>query len=246
MTVPRVVLDRSSPVPLYFQVAQQIERAIESGELAVGERLDNEIALAERYSLSRPTMRSAIAQLVDKGLLLRKRGVGTQVVRRTVERVVQLTSLHDDLRDAGQKPTTQVLRLERVPAREAVAGRLGVDPGTDVVHIERLRCAQGVPLAVLRNWLPTDIAGDFTERDLEEQGLYALLRKAGIEMHDAEQRIGATSAGVADARLLCVRRGAPLLTMERLAHDVAGRAVEFGDHVYEASKYSFTLTLQNR
>ena len=100
-----VDLDRSSPVPLYFQVAQQIEQAIDQGELAPGDRLDNEISLAEQFGLSRPTMRRAIQELVDKGLLVRKRGVGTQVVHGQVTRPVELTSLFDDLANHHQAPT---------------------------------------------------------------------------------------------------------------------------------------------
>ena len=109
MTELFVDLDRSSPVPLYFQVAQQIERAISEGDLAPGDRLDNEISLAEQFGLSRPTMRRAIQELVDKGLLVRKRGVGTQVVHGQVTRPVELTSLFDDLTHHHQTPTTQVL-----------------------------------------------------------------------------------------------------------------------------------------
>ena len=77
-------VDRKSPVPLYFQVAQHMEHLIESGELAPGTRLENEIDLADRLRLSRPTMRRAIQELVAKGLLVRKRGVGTQVVHGKV------------------------------------------------------------------------------------------------------------------------------------------------------------------
>ena len=111
-----VDLDRSSPVPLYFQVAQQIEHAINEGELAPGDRLDNEISLAEQFGLSRPTMRRAIQELVDKGLLVRKRGVGTQVVHGQVTRPVELTSLFDDLTSHHQTPTTVVLTNEIVTA----------------------------------------------------------------------------------------------------------------------------------
>src|SRR5262245_63001298 len=94
---PSIVINRSSPVPLYFQVAEQLEQAIVDGELAPGDRIANEIALAGELGLSRPTMRQAIQLLVDKGLLVRKRGVGTQVVHGQIRRPVELTSLHDDL-----------------------------------------------------------------------------------------------------------------------------------------------------
>ncbi len=90
-------VDRSSPVPLYFQVAQHLEQMIESGELPMGTRLENETDLADQLGLSRPTMRRAIEYLVGRGLLVRKRGIGTQVVHTKVTREVELTSLYDDL-----------------------------------------------------------------------------------------------------------------------------------------------------
>ncbi|MDP9101343.1 MAG: GntR family transcriptional regulator [Actinomycetota bacterium] len=244
MTAPDVKVDRTNPIPLYYQVAQQLENAIQSGELAVGTRLENEIALADRYGLSRPTMRSAIGHLVDKGLLVRQRGVGTQVVRRAVERPVRLTSLFEDLLRAEQEPTTQVLLLERIPATPEVANKLGISVDSEVVHIERVRSALEEPLAILRNWLPVEVAGAFTVADLEEHGLYELLRRDGTLMQEATQRIGAAAADTREARQLRLRKGDPLLTMERLSYDTRGRAVEWGNHAYDCSRYSFTITLQ--
>src|SRR3954447_7745115 len=107
-------IDRSSPTPLYFQLAQAIEGAISGGSLPAGSRLENEILLAQKYGLSRPTVRRAVQELVDKGLLVRKRGVGTQVIQPHVRRSVELTSLYDDLFRGGGAPTTDVLSLERV------------------------------------------------------------------------------------------------------------------------------------
>ena len=95
-------LDRSSPVPLYYQLARQLESAIEHGALGPGSLLGNEIDLAGRLGLSRPTVRQAIQSLVEKGLLVRRRGVGTQVVHSQVRRPLELSSLYDDLEAAGQ------------------------------------------------------------------------------------------------------------------------------------------------
>ncbi|MEV5410129.1 GntR family transcriptional regulator [Thermopolyspora sp. NPDC052614] len=238
-------LDRSSPVPLYFQVAEQISEAIRRGDLAPGSRLDNEIQLADRLGLSRPTVRQAIQYLVDKGLLVRKRGVGTQVVHGQVKRSVELTSLYDDLRRAGQEPATQVISFGTVGADEEVAGILAVPAGTEVLRLERLRLAGGEPLALLHNWLPLGLA-PLTAESLEKRGLYELLRSAGVRMRVANQRIGARAAGTAEGRLLDERRGAPLLTMIRTTYDDQGRAVEHGSHVYRASHYSLEVTLIER
>src|SRR4051812_19374934 len=102
-------LDRSGPIPLYYQVASELEKAIQDGTLNPGARLENELALSQRLGLSRPTVRRAIQELVDKGLLVRRRGVGTQIVQGKVTRSVELTSLYEDLERAGQAPRTRLL-----------------------------------------------------------------------------------------------------------------------------------------
>ncbi|MEV5238565.1 GntR family transcriptional regulator [Streptomyces cinnamoneus] len=238
-------LDRSSPVPLYFQLSQQLEAAIERGELAPGSLLGNEIDLAGRLGLSRPTVRQAIQSLVDKGLLVRRRGVGTQVVHSQVKRPLELSSLYDDLEAAGQKPATRVLRHAVEPATAEVAAALGVTEGADVVLVERLRLAHGEPMARLRNHLPVGLLG-LDDDTLENTGLYRLMRIAGITLHSARQSIGARAATAAEAELLAEPEGAPLLTMERTTFDDTGRAVEFGSHLYRASRYAFDFQLLAR
>src|SRR4029079_10084766 len=122
--LPRFVIDRNSPVPLYFQVAQHLENAINSGELPTGTLLQNEVDLARSLGLSRPTMRRAMQHLVDKGLVTRRRGIGTRVVQPKLRRPLELTSLYDDLNRAGRKPSTEVLSFETVDAGEDVAAGL--------------------------------------------------------------------------------------------------------------------------
>jgi DNA-binding GntR family transcriptional regulator len=239
-------LDRSSPVPLYFQVSRQIEAAIDAGQLAPGDRLENEISLADRWGLSRPTMRRAIQELVDKGLLVRRRGIGTQVVHGRVKRPMDLTSLFDDLARSDQKPTTRVLDRELVAAPTAVAERLGVPAGTQVLHLERVRSARDEPLAVMHNWLPAGLAPVLSAEALETRGLYELMRGTGVHLRIATQRIAARGATAAEARLLAVRKGAPLLTMERVTYDGSGAAVELGSHAYNAETYSIEMTVVER
>ncbi|MFI8519586.1 GntR family transcriptional regulator [Streptomyces sp. NPDC085481] len=245
--IPELSVDRSSPVPLYFQLAQQLQAAIEHGALTPGTLLGNEIDLATRLGLSRPTVRQAIQSLVDKGLLVRRRGVGTQVVHSTVRRPLELSSLYDDLETAGQRPGTRVLVDRLEPASAEVAAALGLPEGEEVRYLERLRSAHGEPMAYLRNHLPArllDPAPDPVR--LEATGLYRLLRAAGLTLHSARQAIGARAAGPAEAELLDEQEGAPLLTMERTTYDATGRAVEFGSHLYRASRYSFEFQLLAR
>jgi DNA-binding GntR family transcriptional regulator len=235
-------VDRTSPVPLYFQVAQYLEQMIESGELPMGTRLDNEGDLAGQLGLSKPTMRRALEYLVGRGLLVRKRGIGTQVVQAKVTREVELTSLYDDLAKTGRDPSTTVVSFSTEPAPDALAAELGLASGTPVYVFERLRSADAEPLALMRNHVPEHLMR-LSAADLEEQGLYNLFRANGIVMRIAKQSIGARAATAAEARALGERKGAPLLVMERSAYDEQGRAVEHGRHVYRASRYSFDLTL---
>lgn len=235
-------VDRNSPVPLYFQLAQQLEAAIERGALTPGSLLGNEIELAARLGLSRPTVRQAIQSLVDKGLLVRRRGVGTQVVHSRVKRPLELSSLYDDLEAAGQRPATTVLVNTLVAASAEVAAALGVGEGADVHRIERLRLAHGEPIAYLVNYLPLGLLDLETGR-LQATGLYRLMRSAGITLHSARQSIGARAATAAEADRLGEKEGAPLLTMERTTFDDTGRAVEFGTHIYRPSRYSFEFQL---
>jgi DNA-binding GntR family transcriptional regulator len=235
-------VDRSSPVPLYFQLSQQLEAAIEHGALTPGSLLGNEIELAARLGLSRPTVRQAIQSLVDKGLLVRRRGVGTQVVHSQVKRPLELSSLYDDLESAGQRPATHVLVNAVEPASAEVAAALGVAEGGDVHRVERLRLAHGEPMAYLRNFLPPDLLELDSER-MEATGLYRLMRTAGITLHSARQSVGARAATVEEGERLGEPAGAPLLTMQRTTFDDTGRAVEFGSHIYRASRYSFEFQL---
>ncbi|MER7111836.1 GntR family transcriptional regulator [Streptomyces sp. NPDC000229] len=235
-------MDRTSPVPLYFQLSQQLEAAIERGTLTPGSLLGNEIELANRLGLSRPTVRQAIQALVEKGLLVRRRGVGTQVVHSQVKRPLELSSLYDDLEAAGQRPATVVLANRVEPASAEVAAALGVPEGADVRFVERLRFAHNEPMARLRNHLPLGLLDLDTEL-LEGTGLYRMMRTAGITLHSARQKVGARAATSPEAELLTEEKGAPLLTMERTTFDDTGRAVEFGSHIYRASRYAFEFQL---
>lgn len=237
-----IVLDRLSPIPLYYQLARHLEQAIESGSLVPGTRFENELELAEKLGLSRPTMRRAMQHLVDQGLLVRRRGVGTRVVSPKVRRSLELTSLHDDLTREGRRPSTELLSLAQVPAPAEVATAMNLPVADPVLQIVRLRSALERPMAKMTNFLPAGLL-EVSAEALESQGLYELLRAAGIHLHSATQVIGARGANAAEARLLGESRSAALLTMQRTTYDDSGAVVEYGSHVYAATRYSFQLSL---
>lgn len=240
-----VTIDRGSPVPLYHQLAEQLTASIEDGRLKPGDPFENELALAKRLDLSRPTVRRAIAELVGRGLLVRRRGVGTTVASQVIHRRDELTSLYDDMVRRGQEPRTEVISFRTDDVDAAAAEALGVAAETHLVSVERLRTVDGVPAALMRNWLPPQFA-DLTSGDLENASLYAVLRARGVRPVIAHQTIGARRPGPRERRLLALATGDPLLTMTRRAYAADGAAVEYGDHCYRYDQYAFDVTVHDR
>lgn len=238
---PDITIDRNSPVPLHAQIAEPLIRLIESGTLPPGTKLEDEVSMAERLQVSRPTARRALETLTNRGLIIRRRGAGTQVTPTRVHRPVRLSSLNDDLVESGRMPRTSVLEWAREPVTPGVAAALGLAEGDEVVYIRRLRMLGDEPLAIMTNWLPPDLAP--SREELSEHGLYARLREADVKIAVGVQQIGARLATADEARLLNEPTGAALLTMQRTAYDARNRAVEFGKHVYRASMYSYDQTV---
>lgn len=239
-------IDRSSPVPLYFQVAQWIEQSIRSGHYQPGDRIDNENALAARLGVSRPTVRSAIAHLADSGMLVTRRGIGTLVAPPRITRPIALTSLYDDLREAGLAPQTRLLSFDRATASPEVAHELGIQPGDPVVTFTRLRSAGGPPIALLTNYVSPDRISLDEEQLRDSDGFYRLLRASGVRLRSASQTIAARKSTRSESARLACSVGDPVLTMKRTAFDDEGRAVEHGCHVYPADRYAFHMGLLAR
>lgn len=240
-----VRIDRGSPIPLYHQLAEQLSQAIATGALQPGDPFENEIALADRLGLSRPTVRRAIHELVSQGLLLRRRGLGTTVANRQIHRRAELTSLFDDLkREGASAPSTTVLAHEIVQDERA-ATAMGLPADTPLLSIVRLRKAGDLPLAVMHNWLPPAYS-DITREELEKDGLYALLRDRGVRPVVAHQSIGARTPTAAERRHLDLTPSQPVLTMTRSAFDAVGNAVEYGDHCYRAQDYTIEVMIDQR
>jgi len=238
-------IDRSAKAPLYHQVATKFELAIRDGTLPPGSRIENEVSLAERLSLSRPTIRRAIQSLVDLGLVVRRRGIGSQVLHGQLTRGLELTSLHDDIAKTGAKPSTNVVHFAHIAATTQLAERLGVLPGKSVLKVTRIRLADGVPIAILHNWIPESV-GHISRADLQEKGLYETLRQIGVAPRIGRQKLSARKASAKESTQLDIELGAAVLTSDRTAYDAAGAAIEHGEHVYRPDLYSLEFTIVNR
>jgi DNA-binding GntR family transcriptional regulator len=238
-----VALDRGSDVPLYLQLSQQLLAGIEHGRVQPGDPFETEVDLARRLRLSRPTVRRAIAVLVDRGLLVRRRGVGTVVAAGGVQQHAELNSLYDDLAAERRSPRTELLDLDTSTVWPRAATVLGLPPRTRLVHVTRLRYVGALPLAILENWLPPDTPAlpALVPGRLEREGMYEILRAQGLAPHTAQQTFGARNATGAERRLLGLTRADPLLTMWRNAFDASGRIIECGDHRYRGDQYTISV-----
>ena len=238
-----VALDRGSDVPLYLQLSEQLLAGIERGNVQPGDPFETEVDLARRLRLSRPTVRRAIAVLVDRGLLVRRRGVGTVVATGGVQQHAELNSLYDDLAAERRSPRTELIDLDAKTVCARAAGTLGLPARTRLVHMTLLRYVGALPLAILENWLPPDTPAlpALIPARLEREGMYEILRAQGIAPCTAQQTFGARNATGTERRLLGLTRADPLLTMWRSAFDAAGGIIECGDHRYRGDQYSISV-----
>jgi DNA-binding GntR family transcriptional regulator len=237
-------VDRNSPVPLWHQLSEAIHDAIRTRRLEPGERLETETKLSARLGLSRPTVRQAIQVLVHQGVLVRKQGIGTQVVQPRRSRDPSQMSLFEDLRRSGQQPSTRLLEWtsgtrESLECVEFVGDAIG--PGADMVRVRRLRLADDAPLAILINYMP--VRAELTPEDVAQRGLYGALRAIGIQPKLAHLTIGARELTAEEAKLLGEPRRSTGITSERSVFDGSGQFVEFGQHVYRASRYTIEMNL---
>lgn len=229
-------MDHKSPTPLYMQLAHQIEQAVADGALTPGDRIEGEPVLVGRLGISRDTVRHAIDQLVDRGILMRKHGVGTQVVAANLARRSGLISLYDELLAGGQEPSTRLVESAVRPAPAEVVEALQLDPDSEALFLMRLRSSDGSPLAIMRNWLPLGVL-DLEDFDPEAEGLYEALRRVGISADAAHQSVGAAGAGEDEGRLLDLPVGAPVLTMVTTSYAGLGQPVEYGQHTYRPDRH---------
>lgn len=230
--------------PLYRGLARILNELIEEGRLAPATGLPPERDLAEQLGIGRITVRNAYKELLTQGAVEARRGSGTFVAERPVrmsQSLWRLTSFSQDMISRGKEPGARVItnRTDRPSPDEAF--RLGVGVDTAVVRLDRLRLADGVPMAFERAVVPRH----YLEADrVEEASLYAALTRRGYKPVRALQRLTAVTLDPGTAKLLGVHRGAPALLIERVAHLEDGRIVEYTRSHYRADAYDFVAELK--
>jgi GntR family transcriptional regulator len=224
----------------YVRLHRSLQKMIETGSVEPGHALPSERELAKLLSLSRVTVRKALAGLADDGLLTQRHGAGTFVADRIVKSFSKLTGFTQDLRARGLKPRVKFLERSagEVSPEEAMA--LHLSPGARVVRLRRLRFAADKPLALEHTVVPQSLLHDPRTVKLS---LYAALEDLGCRPTRALQRLRAVALDAAQAKLLNLAVGSPALAIERRAFLDDGRVVEFTRSLYRGDAYDFVAEL---
>lgn len=238
------MLDRSSPLPLYFQLRSLLLQQIESGTLKPGDVVPTERELIDRYGISRITVRQAINSLMADGLLYRQRGLGTFVRSSRIEQELStLTGFSEEMIARGLTPGAKLISAEMVDPDPTVAAKLRLLPSQQLFRLVRARLADGEPMALDVNYLPPDLGEKLLEEDLQE-ALYTLFDRYGVELDWADQAIQSTVADEFVAPHLGIKKGMPILQMERVVYAVDGRPVEYSRTSYRADRYIYRVRLK--
>jgi GntR family transcriptional regulator len=239
----QIWIDKDASLPIYQQLEEQLEKLIFKGTWHLKEPLPSETLLAERLQISVMTVRQAMSQLVNKGLIYREKGRGTFVMPQPMERQLQrLESFSEDMRARDLPASSQTLVYKVVAPPSIVAVRLGLEPGTHVLRVKRLRIVDNRPVALHDAYVNRL---DLHRDALENIGsLYVLLEQKGIELLEAEETLEAILADEEVAGLLDIPHGAPLLKVTRLTWDRDRTPIELVFAFYRADFYRYAVRLR--
>ena len=231
--------DRSSPTPLWAQVCEDLRRRIDSGEFAAG--FPGELSLTEAYEVSRHTIREAMRVLREEGLIRRERGRGTTVERpRIAAHLGTLYSLFDTMAAQGITQSSVVRRLART-VNAVVATALDLPGDAGLIVVERVRFADGEPLALDTSWLPASVAEPLLAVDFTSTGLYAQLKeRCGVTVDSGSEHVTAMIAPRHVAELLECPAETALLSLERRAMS-SGRPVEWRETLLRGDRFSLDV-----
>lgn len=242
------VLDRRSYTPLYQQIGDAIRIRIEKGELVPGDRIPSENELTDQYHVSRNTVRLAISSLILDGLVYRVKGRGTFVAaERMSYGLMHMSSFSEEMRLRGLIPGSQVLSFVRELPTKRMSQILKLEQDQMVYRVERLRLADGEPMALNLSFIPVFLCPDLDHEDLSSGSLYALLENQyGYHLGYAEYVIKTASADERQAKWLGVLMDDTLLVREGTTYLEDGTPIEHTVLYNRGDRYEFTFRAVRR
>ena len=239
------MLDKTTPIPLYYQIKEDIRRQIESGELKPEMKLPTESWLISHYGVSRVTIRNALAELISAGCIENRRGKGNYVTNpRVVLPFGQLTSLHKVLTNAGIKSTSRILDSHREGANSKIASHMNVPEGEPLLVIHRIRMADDNPISDQLTYLREKFCKGLDAKALQTRSLYETLEtQYGVNISHSAQTIGAVLASKKEMANLQLPQSIALLSVQATVYNTDGEAIEYSENHYVPDRYKYSITL---
>ena len=223
----------------YRAIADQLRGRVESGELGAGRLLPSESDLSRAHAVSRVTVRKALELLRDEGLIDARQGFGWFVATDPVRQALgRLGTIEDQLGQLGLTSERRVVGFRFVSSPDRVRQVLGVDT---VLEVRRINLADGQPFARVTVWCPEAVGARLSRAEVERTPFYELV---GVPIGGATQTIGAAAANAADADLLAVPAGSPVLRCERVTRDMEDQPLLVSEHVFPAHRTEFVVDLR--
>jgi GntR family transcriptional regulator len=239
------ILDKHSPIPLYHQLANWIESRIADGTFQVGETISSEMQLAEDFQLNRNTVRHALASLSQKGLLERRRGIGTFVKRKAlltpVHRLGRITSFIDDFDINGVELNDHELSKDVVKASNEIASKLQLDTGARVIYIERLRIAERTPFVLERQYYAYEAFKELLQEKIRGSMYKILMQHFNVDLHHSVQTLRAMMPPEEITHRLNIGKTIPCMFMESITYDSQDCPVELLYSFYRGDRYLFQV-----
>lgn len=235
-----------SHIPYYIQLMELLRDQINSKVWLPGEQIPGEQDLCESYGISRTVVRQALREMELEGAITRRKGKGTFVAEPKISEglIQKLTGFYQDMIERGLKPVTRVLHQEVKPVSEKVARYLGVDVGTQIIDIQRLRFINDEPIQLVTTYIPYEICPKLASVDLTNRSLYEFLEKeCNIFLARGRRYIEAVIANETEAMILGIERGAPLLMLDSVSYSQDGKPVEYYHALHRGDRSRFEVEL---
>ncbi|MCX6019879.1 MAG: GntR family transcriptional regulator [Chloroflexi bacterium] len=225
--------------PLFRQISDTLREQIRNGTLCSGAAIPSEREYAEKLQISRMTVRAAINELVQEGLLVRRPGSATTVAASVIDKTTEgFLSFTEDMQMRGMRATSQLLDCHEEVADAAVAAQLGLRGGARIVVLERVRLADDEPMALERVQLPAQRFPNIQQHDFAQQSLYSIMEKYyGCTPRTSDETIEAVSLSHVEAAVLDVPAGSPALLARRITRDADGVVIEAVKTIYRGDHY---------
>ncbi len=239
-------INKSTRIPLYFQLKELIMEEIQNGRYPKESAIPTEKEISEFFQISRTTVRQAISELVQEGWLYRVKSKGTFVSHPKMNQdfIQQLESYRDQIRRSGMTPSSEVLEMKVIKAPPAVAENLNISTSDKVIFLYRRRFADAEPMVVIKTYLPYDKCGFVMERDLNKDALYTVLKESDIaEIKYVNRVMEVALANKQDEELLNIKRGKPIQLITSIGYNAYNCPIEYSVARYRGDRNSFRVTV---